>query len=596
MSKMYRYLITTDDLATWKFDRPVIFLGEWCRNYSQEHIWKKMDAVVAPPYGLGKDKIDSDVLKANLIEKGLFPKLCSILNEYHKTEHSERFWRIIIGHWFHEYIRTILNRFCTLEACLSENDVSGITMSGSKHQMLTIERFEPNWYDALKNSQWNGLLYSRILEIAYPHIPVIERLVINQVQNSSAKQSKKNFSEQSKVKNFLYNLLKKLSVIMSKDSDAFIVSSYLPPLEALKLQISLFQFPSVWETPEINLKAKANHNSRRELTNKLVQNSDNELEKVVKTLLFEIFPIAYLEGLSEIQEITKNQKWPGKPKFIFTSNAFYSSDIYKYWIACKTENKTKYFVGQHGNSYFTDRYKRNSIEEVTADNFLTWGWSDGTEHKIPAFIFQYNSKKRIKRNSKGGLLLINASLADSRETFDVSYQALQYLKMNQTFLTNLAHNPKKNTTLRLSSSSSGHPFSEIERWQTFDTNLTLDEGYTPINKLLSENRLIVHSYDSTGILLTLSQNIPTLAYWLNGFQHLNDEVVQDYEILLKAGIIHLTPESAAEHVNRVWDSVDEWWSSDFVQEARLSFCERYARLSKNPSRDLKRILLRASKE
>ena len=47
-----KYLITTEDESTWKFDRSVIFLGEWCRLFSRKHIWENLDAIVAEPYGL----------------------------------------------------------------------------------------------------------------------------------------------------------------------------------------------------------------------------------------------------------------------------------------------------------------------------------------------------------------------------------------------------------------------------------------------------------------------------------------------------------------------------------------------------------------
>ena len=48
---MKRLLVTTALEETWGRDVPVIFLGEWCRLYSRKHIWSKMDALVAQPFG-----------------------------------------------------------------------------------------------------------------------------------------------------------------------------------------------------------------------------------------------------------------------------------------------------------------------------------------------------------------------------------------------------------------------------------------------------------------------------------------------------------------------------------------------------------------
>ena len=74
MKNQKRYLITTADEKTWKFDRPVIFLGEWCRLYDRKHIWSGMDSVVADPYGSEISKRDSDFSKVLALENKLFPK------------------------------------------------------------------------------------------------------------------------------------------------------------------------------------------------------------------------------------------------------------------------------------------------------------------------------------------------------------------------------------------------------------------------------------------------------------------------------------------------------------------------------------------
>jgi hypothetical protein len=48
---MKRYLITTAYERSWKFDRSVLFLGEWYRLYYRRHIWSDMDAIIAESYG-----------------------------------------------------------------------------------------------------------------------------------------------------------------------------------------------------------------------------------------------------------------------------------------------------------------------------------------------------------------------------------------------------------------------------------------------------------------------------------------------------------------------------------------------------------------
>ena len=76
MTKKKRYLITTADERTWKFDRPVVFLGEWCRLYDRKNIWHNMDAIVSEPYGIDPSKKKTDYYEAKRLEDKLFPEFC----------------------------------------------------------------------------------------------------------------------------------------------------------------------------------------------------------------------------------------------------------------------------------------------------------------------------------------------------------------------------------------------------------------------------------------------------------------------------------------------------------------------------------------
>ncbi|EMO27199.1 hypothetical protein LEP1GSC170_0247, partial [Leptospira interrogans serovar Bataviae str. HAI135] len=52
--------------------------------------------------------------------------------------------------------------------------------------------------------------------------------------------------------------------------------------------------------------------------------------------------------------------------------------------------------------------------------------------------------------------------------------------------------------------------------------------------------------------------------------------------------------SASGHVNQIWEKISDWWCSKKVQEARLSFCDKYARKVQNPISTLRKILLDGS--
>jgi putative transferase (TIGR04331 family) len=100
----------------------------------------------------------------------------------------------------------------------------------------------------------------------------------------------------------------------------------------------------------------------------------------------------------------------------------------------------------------------------------------------------------------------------------------------------------------------------------------------------------VFSYDSTGILELLSLNVPMMAFWQNGFEHLRDDACQHYKLLVDVGIVHFSAESVSKKINEIWSDIDTWWNSDQVQLARKDFCNVYAKNSTSPIAELIQIL------
>jgi hypothetical protein len=298
-----------------------------------------------------------------------------------------------------------------------------------------------------------------------------------------------------------------------------------------------------------------------------------------------------LEGFNLLKEVANQHPWPKSPKFIFTSNNYYTDELFKLWTASKVESGlSKYYVGQHGNNYGTRRNFSPQIEELTSDKMITWGFKKSVKY-FQSFIFKTAKIKKKNYNPKGGLVLIEQPFWPRFHTWDIKSEYIEYINDQQKFVKTLNNVTKNNLTIRLDHLYQLYRRSEKKRWFDFDASLKLDNGKLNIRKLISKNRLVVHSYDSTGMLETLSLNIPTLAFWQNGLDHLDDNAIPHYQMLIDVGIIYLSAESVANKVNDIWDNVDEWWHQTYVQNARKKFCELYAKESNNPISELKKILL-----
>lgn len=594
MTKQKRYLITTEDEATWKFDQPVIFLGEWCRSHNRKHLWQSMDAIVSKPYGLGADKKDADHKEIIDLEKKLFPELYEILNQHFHLTHSKRFWQIFLGPWFRANLQLLLNRINTLKQCLQSEEISGTLLYHSDYSALATPNLKSLYDFFFENKKWNNVLNGRILEILHNNkitLDYIEKHSTRYIyQNTKHEISKKNRSFKSKLKKIIYRVYKKTAGAFVRNSDAFLISTYFPTKELIKIELSLKQFPQIWTKSDLKIDLTPNQSLRKNLTKKFIKKSTNDLENIVRVLSFELLPVCYLEGFEELKKIVHQQPWPKSPKLIFTSNNFGTDEIFKLYTSIKTETGSKYYVGQHGNNYFTRRYHFPKIEQQTPDKFFTWGWEILPKY-VPAYIFKTVGKSSTY-NRMGGLLLIEKSQEQRVETWDTYSEYLNYFEDQKKFYNRLENKPKKNLIVRLSSSKVSKKLEENSRWLDFNNSIKIDNGSIAIRHLIAESRLVVHSYDSTGLLETLAQNIPTLAFWQDGLDHLREEVRPDYQKLIDAGIIHLSAQSVANKVNEIWENVDSWWLQKNVQEAKKQFCNIYSKNCKNPINTMVSLLVK----
>ena len=131
MTYIPRHLITTADERTWRFDRPVIFLGEWCRLYERREIWSGMDAIVAEPFGLGLGEKAKHIEYLQKVSGDLLVELTGALNKIHLTNHDTRYWNILLGDWLQRFVHVVFNRFHTIDSAFRKYKISGTSFYNS---------------------------------------------------------------------------------------------------------------------------------------------------------------------------------------------------------------------------------------------------------------------------------------------------------------------------------------------------------------------------------------------------------------------------------------------------------------------------------
>ena len=360
--------------------------------------------------------------------------------------------------------------------------------------------------------------------------------------------------------------------------------------KSLQLQISLAQFPQNWRSPPLT-PTSVNEHLRNGLS--LNQDSYSGFERFIRERIWEMIPVCFLEGYSDLTRQIECLSWPRAPKFIFTSNNFDTDEVFKAYAAHHSEKGVPYFVGQHGNGYGTHRSNEQLPDLVSSDKFFSWGWTRPNSNVVPAFALSKIAGKKIKYDKAGILLLIEGNHPPRIELWDTTFNFSVYQEDQFVFVNTLPEAIRRRLVVRMFPTIGDRLWSPTQRWKDRLPKVHIQFKRVPMATMFKRSCITVHSFDSTSILESLSSNIPTVCFWRGGLEHLSPHAREDYERLREVGILTETAESAANHVAAHWDDVDAWWLGDQLQIARKTFCEKYARTNSRPIRTLRKLLTSA---
>lgn len=591
---MSLFLITTADERSWKFDRPVLFLGDWCRRYGRRHIWQGLNATVAEPFGVQAADRDRNLAYVAALSRRLLTELTDALNEFHGTTHTRRYWHIVLGHWLQRYVTLVFNRYFNLEQALRNfGTLETSLFDPPDYSLATNDSLAFIW--ACSNDEWNHVLYGRILNFLGGVTTEVDPVPLRGVHGFKQMDATRP-GRRLGAKRLALNALNFVLPKLSRKRDAFIVKSYLPLREEIKLQLRLGQCPQLWRSPAVH-EFPPDVLARQAFG--LDAGNATGFERFVRTQLGSMIPTCYLEGYAQLVRQVESLPWPSQPRHIFTSNCFDTDEVFKAWTGLKVEQGVPYFTGQHGNNYGTHVHFGNASwpERSATDRFITWGgWGADQPRHSSAFIFKTAGRKPQQFDPSGGLLLIEDLLPQRLSVGDIHRHYLMYQEAQFQFVKELPSSIHSRLTVRLHKAFKHGTWCDDQRWRDRSPETTVELGVLPIHDLISQSRLVIHSYDSTGTLETLALNIPTLCFWSGGLDHVLPAMKPCYEVLRNAGIVIESPEQAAKFVATQWECMDHWWDSAIVQHARRIFCQQFAQTDKTPGRTLSRLLRRLETE
>lgn len=583
-------LITTADQRTWGKSNDVIFLGEWCKLYKDKDSWSKLNYELVPYHWDDRDKYYEDYKYLSEVYERYLIVLSKTLNNIHGFNYSVRYWRIIIGPWLRFFIDTIYDRYCSIKSTIEAGNVSSTLIMASD-----IDEWVPKdynqFYQTFTTDQWNHFIYSEIIKL----VGGISYELIGERNHPNVNYNKRIYGGKlGRIKNYIVNGY--VRIIPDRFNSVLFISSYFDLKNLIKLQLKLGQLPySHGPILEIT-DNKVNMVLRDQLK---IKSESNEFEKILNKLIPLQMPQSYLEEFRNLK-IRADKYYPKKVKSIFTANSYSHDDIFKIWAASQVEKDVKLFIGQHGGNLGTCLWSQREDHQIEiSDKYFSWGWDKYNDAKVKSLSAGklLHLSNRFSSKSSGQVLSILASLP---RYFYCSYsiptagQFLNYFNY-QVDLTKLFE-PELLKIYKLRFDSPDFGWDLKSRFIDKGLEENIEQNNIKLLDRLADCRLCVVTHNATVFLETFAANFPTILFWKPEYYEIRESAKPYFDELHSAGILHYTPESAAEILNKVYHNPMKWWMQEEIQIAKDRFCEKYAYVSDNWLEEWKTELLNIDSE
>jgi putative transferase (TIGR04331 family) len=571
------FLITTADERSWEIQGKILFLGEWCKLFEKRAIWSKLDYEVLPYHWDDPQRLHSDHLYLNDLYEKYLVDISKSLNEIHSVHHSVRYWRIIVGLWLLGFIHALYDRYQSIITAGEYGKVKNTFIIESDRTRYVPQDFGVFSKWVTESDGYNFYLYSRIIEqtgrIPFEYLDRsaldtshIDYVIADPNQTISIKKTIKAFSENTP--NFLNKMV--------------IIESNLDFKDITRLQLSLHQLPYLPEPKNQKLKREIDLDLRGRIH---FRSPDREFEELLVRMIPEQIPSLYLEGYAEMCKVSLDA-YPKYPKAILTGTASNANETFKFWASYHTERNVELLGCQHGGTYGSGLLSVPEDHQMEIyGTFYTWGWNSAKfKNSKPLPAAKLNSyKKSIHPKRDGRILLIE--MGYPRYSFipemllTSSSGFLAYLDEQFRFVNALSGQNRNRLLVRLFM----HDFQwrQRDRWKCKWPEVECSDGGKSMAHELTESSLAIATYNATTYLETFTANFPTLLFWNREHWKMRPSAKPYFDRLREVGILHYTPEQAANKVNDIVQDPIAWWEQPEIQEAKNQFCHQFARTSDN---------------
>ena len=533
-------------------------LGDWCRKVIDESDEKYSIKLIHKHHWSDKSKMDKDMDYLETFISRLIIELGNQLNNIHAIREQSFFWEIVLRPWLFSIVPQIYDRWEICRSFFNEFNQIKFEFSFIEEKETSNLFSSQSYRKAQYEDHWNQSIFSKIIEENY-----LDRIIKKKViKKSKIEKEKLNFN----IRDILYfplsfidtKLINQNSIIFDTKQTNFV--NYLKLSKKLKIfPITSYNFFKRLEK-KINISSET-ENLKKKLIINLEKKFNDKFEKFCLSQIVEEFPEVLLGSFNFTRELIK--KIVNEKKKIIVSNSdIFLSDVYRIWVATMCSKNSKLVINTHGG-FIPEKYVNYNIQKF-ANKHITWHSLNLNDNEIQLTPLKLLGLKKRKIDKKY-LSIIDIEL--SRYQFRMnaiptpSEIQLEY-NILYNFIKNLEPKIKNKIKYRVMQNFGWNFKKKFEK--KFGKN-KIDNSKN-LNELISCSKILLHKYPSTPFTESIYLDTPSVLLYRKDSWRFNP--AYDYMIkkLENSKILFYDPLKLSEHLNDIWENVDNWWNSKEVQK------------------------------
>ena len=560
------FLATTALEDFWDRSKEILFLGSWCLTSCAPLPEVQRPYHLMPSPWDDRPRYYRAASYVDTCSEALLWELHQYLNGVHGTNHSERYWRIVLGPWLILYANVIYDRLVHLQAAFAEyRNLETIAMLESSYRVPS-DFNEAATFVAC--DAYNLQIFSQLLKLM--NYSFVEK----PFSGPFGGPSKIACSWRERVLSFAE---RSMQAPFQSRAKATVRGTNLSPIQSWRLAwaTGFRALPLDFSLAVSFAQNTAVFNEARLGLSTLPWN--DEFQRMLTALLPTHLPTLYLEGYRVADARLSKVRCP---RLFVSGYAWHGDEEMKFYAARAAESGTRLAAVQHGGGYGVYRSAPQELHERRlSDRFLTWGWADDRKNYGNLANPRFSQLQRQMRPSAPGRKIVFIGTGQPRylyrfQSSPVGTQWDSYYDWQHTFLDRLPDDLRRVVVLRPYPESYGHR-GELRIRNSFPS-VICDDSRRPVHERLGTAKAVVIDHLATTLLETLAANIPTILFWDPNRWEVRDEAETYFESLRQVGILWHSPERAAEKLVQIYDEPGSWWDSDDLQTVRRQFVTRYA--------------------